>query len=276
PKICLKEAPAYSFQPELIQKLINEPLKPEQMASQKVVERFLKVKRDLIERSQRRREQRSKLTRSRRGAVLQAPPLLRNDLHRSENTSSQHFHSVKENQRGSGMGLCMPESPILNRDWNVTHHSSGENLQHNQHNAMNSSYLPINQGPSGHDFFTPPASPNAQRAQAAGQNPSPSSMDANDIEPPVSLDDLTEYGDGLEWTCVFSGVAQSGFDFDDFSFEEHFQRLLGYRLQFDGARTVAISGEQARMLPPVDEKTRMANGLKTMEGILERKDNTYS
>jgi hypothetical protein len=283
----LKAAPAYSFQPELTRQLVNQPIKPEQMASQKYLKNFLRVKQKFKERAERRRENRKhKLQkRSRRGALLEAPPLLRNDF----TTSSRYFHPMKENSRndsssnhGGGYLIVknrsMPESPINNRGWQDSrascnyHHPVLENYQ-------DGSFLPDDKEHPIHPYFTPPDSPHSQRqiAPTPERATSPASSLLANNERPVSVGDLTNEGKGAEWTCVFSGVAQSMSDqLDNASFEEHFQRLLGYRLLFDGKKTGVGVGDEARMLAPLDERTRMVNGIKKMDGILRLKGEIYS
>ncbi|KAL3937287.1 MAG: hypothetical protein SGARI_002178, partial [Bacillariaceae sp.] len=293
----LKEAPPYSYKPELTKQLINQPIKPEQAASQTYLESFLRAKQKFKERADQRRENRKfhLKKRSRLDAALEAPPLLRNDLNLHGNASSRYFHSMKGNILGpstvSGGGQyqlyadqSVPASPVLNRDWRDSGHSAaGDNLPILLNSGNNNRPVLTNYGGKNLSLIDQekslnhPYGPHRQDAPIPDKASPTASLVATE-EPSVTLKDLTNDGKGAEWTCVFSGVAQTSSDeFDTASFEEHLQRLLGYRLLFEGGKQEAkSSGDECLMLLPKDERTRMANGIKKMDGTLERRGDTYS
>ena len=245
--IKLKDPPAYSKDPVLLKKLREQPILPEQMPSYEYVQKFLKRKYD--------RKQQRKLARQMNKYIQERNTFLRmseeiNTLRKKVDLNGDATISKMESNDNE-------EQPKLNPEPETTTTST----------VIDSSATTPNQ--------TETTTKTTATVDTANT--------AHDDELVVSVDHLTDDGLGQEWTCVLSGVVQTDEDHESYPTmsSEHLQRLVGYRMTFDGSaapqdakRDRHETGEVGYILPPKDAKTHeltAENG--RTDGILRRQAN---
>lgn len=299
----LKAPPAYALTPQLLEQAksrLNKSLQPDQMSSLRMLQQFGKRQRERRERMK-QQKQKSKETKQKKHRLHLSPTRFQ--------ARGQFFHHTKEAFAQQGLNYLRNRKPMFQEkdllpaiqmlmNGGTTFSSSHDVYNHlTSHIESNSSICQRTHGapsfPS--SCMTPPATPPTQRnryeQRKTGDEIPHLPMLQYDVdetpaedgveELPVSVEDLTLHGNGREWTCVFSvaGRWELGYD-PEVALDKHFNRLIGYRMHFDGANQGVdrdISGENGRILPPKDEGTRaMTAQTSNMMGTLHRRNDAVT
>mmetsp|Transcript_14041 Transcript_14041/g.26280 ORF Transcript_14041/g.26280 Transcript_14041/m.26280 type:complete len:410 (+) Transcript_14041:1-1230(+) len=222
---------------------------------------------------------------------LDAPPDTLVDEYGTLSNSHRKFYTHPSQFESGGSLLCHHSQIITKSIPNLNNNGEGNSKPMISQSVTQSSSTSVAMVPPAendydYDDWSSPNNP-AER-MGARSSPTESSAAVFDLDGEnysvsdthgetsmmAPIDMLTNGNEGREWTCVLSGVAngQPGFELTLKMSLKHYQRLVGYRIMFDGDK----HGKTARILPPTDERTRMASATGKMEGTLVRQYNRLS
>ncbi|KAG7360308.1 hypothetical protein IV203_035407 [Nitzschia inconspicua] len=303
-----KQPPAYSLTPQLLEKAksrLNKSLQPDQIPSHRFLENFHQRQRE--RRKQKRQIQNPQEKKLKQDFVLLSPTRFQN-LDRP-----QYFKEAFARLGYDYLHRCQPLwqdrnlLPAIQMLANGVNHFNQHHFSNNfvmrpvspskeRKNAYHQGQLPPSFPTSCVTTLTNPPGPQSYQEMNSIGDALPHEQllqRENDVDQHGNVDHdidevvavpvhiLTNRGKGQEWTCVFSvsGAWELGFD-PDISLEQNFNRLIGYRMQFDGTDqglNPKEAGETARILPPRDERTRRVTAMAgKMEGTLERRSDVVS